>query len=410
MWIGELSKKYNVSKDTIRYYIQEGLIIPKSKDKYYNFGEKSERDLQLILKLKALEFSIKEIHEVLSIGRVSNLVDEQDIDRIISIYIDKKEELLIKVGILKDKIGNIDEQIEQLKSQKETSYKQLGIPLRAMNLLRCPSCNSSLSFSDVQMSDAYIYSGVSRCLCGCTLTVEEGVLHTGNENDSEYDKPDLTRSFYKDIPPKLISDFQKAYNWMLAEIKRHGKHNVVMETHINAYFFLHQHIEAFDEGTLFIVVDKFPEMLKMYKRRLERLGKSFDILFIADNSTNYPIKENVVDLFIDYFGINEHGFFSDKDFIAEIDSYFKKDAHIVGTCFYFDEPSHSQQNLIGLYPEASKDNFKSKYFLDMLKRSNYLIEKYQHLMAIGDTGGSDAFVFHVNDEPLHFYSYYAKKH
>lgn len=409
MWIGELSKKYNVSKDTIRYYIQEGLIIPRSKEKYYDFGERSEKDLMQIISLKELGFTIKEIHKVLSIGRVSNLVDEQDLDQVIDVYMNKRADLIDDMNLLEMKIESIDDKINELKTQKKSEYKRLGIPFSMLNMLVCPSCKSSLSFTDVEMSDAYIYSGISSCQCGNELVVEEGILITGNENDSEYDKPDLNRSFYKDIPPKLISDFQKSYNWMMKTIRKEKKYPVVMETHINAYFFLHQHVETFDEDTLFIVVDKFPEMLKMYKRRLEKLNKPLNILFIADNTTDYPLKINTIDLFIDYFGINEHGFFSNTNLLDEIDCFFKDSCHIAGTCFYFDQPSKSQEKLLDLYPEASKDNFKKKYFVSMLETNGFDIVDHQHLKSTEDTGNSDAFVFHQGHEPLHFFSYFAKK-
>ncbi|MBQ1214994.1 MAG: MerR family transcriptional regulator, partial [Firmicutes bacterium] len=52
MKIGELTKAYGVSNQTIRYYVKMGLLIPETKEKQYVFNEQSREDLELILKLK----------------------------------------------------------------------------------------------------------------------------------------------------------------------------------------------------------------------------------------------------------------------------------------------------------------------------------------------------------------------
>ena len=93
MKIGQLAKKYNVSVESIRYYINIGLLIPEKKEKQYYFGKKNIEEVSLILRLKELHFTLKEIHQILSIRRISNLVDEEDIYDIVNIFEDKKAQL-----------------------------------------------------------------------------------------------------------------------------------------------------------------------------------------------------------------------------------------------------------------------------------------------------------------------------
>ena len=110
----------------------------------------------------------------------------------------------------------------------------------------------------------YIYDGRLTCSCGYHAVVDDGIVITPNGYNGEVDKPDLTRELYKDLPPSLISLFQRSYNYMkeeLEEMDLSGK--VVMETYINAWFFLHNHQQCFSPKGFYIVVDKYPETLHM---------------------------------------------------------------------------------------------------------------------------------------------------
>ena len=45
---------------------------------------------------------------------------------------------------------------------------------------------------------------------------------TPNKNQNLQDTPDLTRELYKDLPPDLISLFQRSYNHMLKNMEETG--------------------------------------------------------------------------------------------------------------------------------------------------------------------------------------------
>ena len=106
--------------------------------------------------------------------------------------------------------------------------------------------------------------------CGYCASVQDGILLTPNENKDVYDTPDLDRKMYKDLPPSLISLFQHSYNWMVEKLQQMDlTDKVVMETYINAWFFMHNHLKYLDPRGKYIVVDKYPEMLSMYKSLIE---------------------------------------------------------------------------------------------------------------------------------------------
>ena len=60
---GEVAKLMDISKYTLRYYIDEGLIQPKkiTKNNYQYFSENNIYKLYLILFLRKLGFNIQDI-------------------------------------------------------------------------------------------------------------------------------------------------------------------------------------------------------------------------------------------------------------------------------------------------------------------------------------------------------------
>lgn len=64
---GELAKLTGVSYKTIRHYYESGLLVPErvEENKYKKFGQASVEQLQKILMLKYLDFSLEEISEML---------------------------------------------------------------------------------------------------------------------------------------------------------------------------------------------------------------------------------------------------------------------------------------------------------------------------------------------------------
>ncbi len=67
MFIGELSQQTGVSRETIRYYEQRGLLQPRTRrqSRYREYSEEHVRLLRFILRLKGLGFTLKEIKHIL---------------------------------------------------------------------------------------------------------------------------------------------------------------------------------------------------------------------------------------------------------------------------------------------------------------------------------------------------------
>ena len=79
MRIGKVSELYHISIDNLYYYIHYGLLVPPRPKGQYVFDEATCKDLEWILELKDLDFSLREIHILLSLKRVSGFADPQDL-------------------------------------------------------------------------------------------------------------------------------------------------------------------------------------------------------------------------------------------------------------------------------------------------------------------------------------------
>lgn len=408
MRIGQVSKKYGIPVNNIYFYISYGLIVPPKPGGQYVFDEKTLADLQLILELKEMDFPLKDIHWILSLFRVSRLEEQQDIDDLRRIYLRQLEALQDKRGRLDTAMERLRGKISKLDSQLSQPEQKGGLPLSMLYMLCCPLCGGDLSLSDVVMNQRYIDSGKLACACGYAATVEKGVVCTPNRNVSLYDKPEITRSLYKDLPPSLISLFQASYNWMTERLNAIGTSGkVLLESYINAWFFLHNHQHILAPDCQLIVLDKFPETLQYFKDLIDRQKFGIDILYIADSSVNPPLRRGIVDINMDFFAVNEHNFYHHDFWLDHLRRYCKEDARALGTYFYFEEGHKSMRRLLREYPESCRMNFHREYFLQSLERNYRLVEATEAGYAT-ESGESLGFSFHVSGEKMFLMPYLAR--
>ena len=304
------------------------------------------------------------------------------------------------------KIIYTKENIAKSINQKQKSHT--GVPTAMLELLQCPICGGELYLQNTELNQRYVFHSDLNCDCGYHAQIQDGILLTSNKNQSKYDRPDLTREYYKDIPADLTSLFQKSYNWMQDQMQIDNWNNkVILETHINAYFYLQVALDRLDKNAKYIIIDKYPEMLKLYKGLIDSTDSNFNILYIADASLDFPIRKNSVDLFIDYFSSNEYQFSNHHWLVHLITPYMKKDGLTLGTYFYFHKGKKSIQNLLNYYPEAYEQNFNLPLFLNALQQ-DWSILNQTNIGFTTQTGTNWAFNYHVDGEEMHLFSYLAR--
>lgn len=129
MLIGEVSKKFDISIDTLRYYDKIGILVPDRKNEYRYYTEKSLKKLQAILELKKMQFTLDEIKYCLDIDeKIDQGLEENYIDT---------EVILLELEAVKKKyldILKMEEDLQKVKSQLEYMMNKIqrfieeGIP------------------------------------------------------------------------------------------------------------------------------------------------------------------------------------------------------------------------------------------------------------------------------------------
>lgn len=76
MRIADLARRTGVSRDALRYYERRGLLgtVGRAGNNYRHYGEATVREVDMLLQLKALGFSLAEIADLLGALR-SNRID-----------------------------------------------------------------------------------------------------------------------------------------------------------------------------------------------------------------------------------------------------------------------------------------------------------------------------------------------
>ncbi|MDL2217915.1 MerR family transcriptional regulator [Christensenellaceae bacterium OttesenSCG-928-M15] len=407
MRIGEVSKRYGIPINNLYFYINYGLIVPPRPGGQYVFDEKTLADIQLLLELKEMEFPLKTIHRILSLFRVSQLEDQQDIDDLRYLYLQQLEVLKEKGDRLEKSMDTLRAKISSLEARLEAPSRQGGVPLSMLHMLCCPQCGGGLSLSDVEMNQLHIYSGKLACACGYRAVIQDGIFCTPNRNTSLHDKPEVTRSLYKDLPPPLISLFQSSYNRMTEHLRAIGtKNKVILESYINAWFFLHNHQHILERGCKLIILDKFPETLLYFKNLIDRQNRNFDILYIADSGVAPPLQKGIVDINVDFFAFNEHNFYHHTFWADHLRPYLKDGAYAVGTYFYFENGYRSMRRLMKEYPESYHENFHKEYFLKSMEKNFHMLEM-EDAGYTTESGENLGFSFHVAGEKMFLLPYLA---
>ena len=111
MKIGQVSRKYGLSKDNIYYYINYGLLVPPKLNSQYVFDDETIRDLEEILALKSMDYSLSEIHRIISLHRISSIESPGDKRELMDMYSDKRAECAVKVKHYEAVIKDLDERI-----------------------------------------------------------------------------------------------------------------------------------------------------------------------------------------------------------------------------------------------------------------------------------------------------------
>ncbi len=278
MKIGKLSTLCDISIDTIRYYIKIGLLLPKMQGNMFDFTQREIDDLEHIKKLKYFGFNLKEIQYIFSLKNLSNWIEPDTMNEYVYLLQKRQEEIVQIVKEKQETVRLIRDEIDKVSSIHQETNLKIGVPIIALQYLACPSCKAALSIEQAKITNRYIFAGELSCICGYQARIEDGIVVTKNQYIGESDKADLKRQLYRDLSDDFYNYFRTCSDLILNQIYHISPTpKVVLEANINGYFFLYKHFKELPNDCLYIIVDKFPEMLAMYKALIELLNLDLNI-------------------------------------------------------------------------------------------------------------------------------------
>lgn len=410
MKIGELSRLTGVPKDSIRYYVENGLLFPNQRGKQTEYSEREKEDLIYIKCLRTARFSIKEIRFLQSLRRTSNMLEPDVLKEYSDMIRQKQQALKQEIRELTQAGELLKQESANLQSFRQASVQKLGVPLAALEFIICPACGRQMEIENAKIIKSGILSGELSCCCGHKIPIENGILITKNRYSGGEDRPDYRHGgIVQNVGDNFYNCFQKCSDYIMDQMKcgcLNGK--IIMEAHVNGYFFLYNHFRELPTDCLYIVIDKFEETLQTYKKLLEQLNLPLNILFIADNSTGYPLRNQCVDLLISFFGDNEYLLYHNGFYIQAAGNYMKDDSLILGATMSLSRKSRTRMRLSEKYPESSPVTHNLTELKNAYEAENYSFtsEKVGYMVK---TCKEYAYECHQDGEPLSMYYFRAKK-
>ena len=406
MRIGALAKKYSLSIDTIRYYISIGLLIPEKSGAQFEFSAKEEEILSFIQHLKTLHFKLNEIRYIIDLKRTSNWVEPATRQAYVQLLREKDSELSSELLALQYAQKLLDKEIREY-SVSAVNWDDSGVPIRALPLLSCPRCGRQLSIRSGVFAYKYVKSGELTCDCGYSAAIHDGIVDTGTVYTGSHDSPDLHRNLYHTFKVDFVRMYQLCCDKITKRLSTGefaGK--VFFENYINGYFYLYNHLNDLPRDALYIVADKYPEMLLMYKEMISSLGLDLDILYIADKDPDYPLRPGCVDVAIDFFSTSEHDFYFPEPYCRHIDPFLGPDSCVIGTIMTLPSGVRSRRFYHEKYPEGTPEVMNFPRLESAYRELGWRVCS-EEVGSVLETQNKYSFACHLNGEKMSFVYYEA---
>lgn len=279
---------------------------------------------------------------------------------------EKKQEIERNKNELNEALDYINGKIHEVECGVESSYI-LGLPIKALDKLKCPSCNSELNLSQGNIEKNMIISGKFTCNCDEVLFLEDGIII--NKNSIREKILPTKKEYYEKTSPKFINFVFKSMA-SLINIINDEKINkeYILEVGNCCGFFLMNYLPYLRKDSTYIVVDHDLKRLKKLKCDLETNHEHNNFIFICCNYDELPLKDNSLDLVLDCFTTPAHAESNGKILSQAYIPLLKDEGKYGGIYAYFD----TNNRYIKGISEEKRDYYDKKYILNMINRSRLI--------------------------------------
>ncbi|MGX5629268.1 MerR family transcriptional regulator [Bacillus thuringiensis] len=365
MKISKFAEVNNVSVDTIRHYMDLGLVIPEKKGSHYFFDEYCQKDIELILEYKWIGFSLNEIKELFLYKNLGKSLDYEKDIFYQSLFKVKYEKIEQEIKTLKERKDKLKKTLNNLSIETEISSSILGVDLKVLHLFKCVKCNGNLILEDGIINKNQIVEGKLICNCGEEYAITSGVLTAGKlfEVYKRKSLEDSISDYIHETDTAFLENVQRGGEWAKKKLMQLDlNEKILLDLGSGIGFFLRNIYEELPEECLYIAVD----------------------------------------IVIDQSGTSNYSFEYEEFLLCELNSLFKHNCYLLSSFILFNKFSINSQ----IAPRL-RENFTSEKVTKEIENlqfqsidestSNYLIRggRYED--------------FFVQGEEIYTYSFFGKR-
>lgn len=405
MRIGKFSESNGLTIDTVRYYMDLGLIIPEMQGGQYYFDSRCKSDLEEVLNLKTMGFTLNEIKSIFIFRRLASLTPYEQNQYYKAFFENKYISIGKEIENLKEARNNLKYKIDELKNLNIKSKNKIGIDFKHLNIFKCLKCTSNLVLSKGSVDNNQIIDGVLRCSCGLEYIIEDGILVINQQPKDHGVNFDFTYivEYINLTDIGYLDNVYKNLELMHKKVKfDEFKNKIILELGSGIGFFLRHIYNELPDDAVYIAVDNDLGRHKFLKNMLEFMECNKNIIFICTDFSEIPIEDKSVDVLVDFTGSSNYGFLNGEFLLKKVDKYVKSSAWLVGSYIIF--KNFSMNSKIG---EEYRKNFILNNIQVNLKNLCYE-PIYENLSMPLDKGGKYEDYF-VKGEVVYSYLYYGKR-
>lgn len=353
MKIGAFAKQNRVGIDTIRHYIDLGLLLPQKAGKQYDFDPQCQSDFGQILFLKSLGFSLTEIKEIFIVRHLGKMTAFRQQEHYKNLFFKKARGIDGEIKKLRREKSLLETELRKMETAQPQKHWRTGVDLRWLPLLRCDRCGGPLRLKEAAVDDDRVLSGRLCCACGEEYTIADGILYVGEPYRETGSIPDIL-TYIRQTDGEYLRQFDKTLRWSTRQLEPDtlaGK--VLLEPGCGNGFFLRQICDRLPDDAVYIAVDRDPERLRFLKEVLEKAEKKAGVLLICCDFARIPLKDRSVDVVCDISGTSNYSFDHSEFLPRVIERAFKPDASLIGSYIIFQ--NFAPQNRI---PAGCRPNFQ----------------------------------------------------